>query len=63
MALVESSIRVGVFAVPDNLDETLQRRPTEVDPVGGFVNQEKVVINGEEYPLYEVEVNGQLRHP
>ena len=59
MALVESSIRVGVFAPPDAPDQTVQRRPTEVDPVGGFVNQEKVIIDGEEFPLYEVIVDGQ----
>lgn len=58
MALVESGIRVNVFALPDNLDQTYERRPTEAEPVGGFVNQEKVTIGGEEYPLYEIEVNG-----
>ncbi len=60
MALVESSIRVGVFAPVDAPEETIQRRPTEVDPVGGFVEQEMVTIDGEEFPLYEVEVNGEI---
>ncbi len=60
MALVESSIRVGIFAPPDNPEETIERPPTEVEPVGGFVNQEMVTIDGEELPLYEVEVNGEI---
>ena len=60
MALVESSIRVGIFALPDNTEQTVERRPTEVEPVGGFVNQEMVMIDGEEYPLYEVDVDGEI---
>ncbi|MFO7661398.1 MAG: carbohydrate ABC transporter permease [Chloroflexota bacterium] len=59
MALVESSIRVGVFALVDDPQQTFERRPTEVEPVGGFVNQERVTIDGEEYPLYEIEVSGR----
>lgn len=59
MALVEGGIRVGVYAPPDNLEQTYQRRPTEVEPVGGFVNQEKVTIDGEELPLFDIVVDGQ----
>ena len=59
MALVEGGIKVGVYAPPDNLEQTYERRPTEVEPVGGFVNQEKVTINGEELPLYDIIVDGE----
>lgn len=58
-ALVESNIRIGVFAEPDNLDQTYDSPITAVRPVGGFVNQEKVEIEGEELPLYELDVNGE----
>lgn len=59
MALLESGIRVGVFAPPDNLEQTYERRPTEVEPVGGFVNQQRVTIGDQEYPLYDIIVDGQ----
>lgn len=58
-ALVESNITVGVFASPDNPETTYELPLTAAEPVGGFVNQEKVIIDGEEYPLYEIQVDGQ----
>ena len=59
-ALVQSNIRVGIFAEPDNLEVTYEAPLTDADPVGGFVNQEKVEIDGEELPLYELETGGEL---
>lgn len=59
MALVEGGIKVGVYARPDNLEQTYERRPTEVDPVGGFVNQEKITVDGKELPLYDIVVDGE----
>ncbi len=56
--LVESNIRVAIFAEPDDLETTYELPLTEAEPVGGFVSQQKVVVNGEELPLYEIEVNG-----
>ncbi|MDJ0753422.1 MAG: carbohydrate ABC transporter permease [Ardenticatenaceae bacterium] len=58
-ALVQEGVRIGVFASPDNLDETFDRPITEATAVGGFVNQEKIEINGEELPVWEIEVDGE----
>ncbi len=58
-ALVESSIKIGVFADPGNLEKTYEVPLTAVKPVGGFVNQEKVDVNGELLPLYAYEVGDQ----
>lgn len=57
-ALVQEGVRIGVYARPDNLDETFERQTTAVKAVGGFVNQEKVEIDGEELNVWEIEVDG-----
>lgn len=59
-ALVENSIKVGVYANPDDLATTYDRPLTEAKPVGGFVNQEKLTVNGEEKPVWEIDVDGQM---
>jgi multiple sugar transport system permease protein len=59
-ALVEESIKVGVFASPDDMATTYDRPLTDAKPVGGFVNQEKVTVNGEEMSLWEIDVDGQM---
>lgn len=59
-ALVEGSIKIGVFASPDDLETTYDRPLKEAKPVGGFVNQEKITVNGEEKPVWEIEDNGRL---
>ena len=58
-ALVQSNIRVGIYANPNDPTETYEVDVTEATPVGGFVNQEMATIDGEEYPLYEITVDGQ----
>jgi ABC-type glycerol-3-phosphate transport system permease component len=58
-ALAQSGIRIGVYAEPDNLEQTYELPMQEADPKGGFVNQEKIVLEGTEYPVYEITVNGQ----
>lgn len=59
-ALAQSNIKVGIYAPPDNLTSTVERRLTEVKPTGGAMNQQKVVVNGEEQKLFDVEVDGQI---
>lgn len=59
-ALAQSNIKVGIYAPPDNLTATVERRLTEVKPTGGATNQQKVVVNGEEEKLFDVEVDGQI---
>ncbi|MBK8045773.1 MAG: carbohydrate ABC transporter permease [Anaerolineales bacterium] len=61
MALVKDNIKIGVYAAPDSPDVTFERPVKDVKPVGGFMNQQKVAYNGEETPLWEVEVAGAAR--
>ncbi len=58
-ALVQSGIRIGVFAEPNDLATTYELPAPEAEPKGGFVNQEKVELDGEEVGLYEIVVNGE----
>ena len=46
--LMESGIKVGVYAAPDNLEVEVERSTKEIRPTGGFMNTQKVVIDGEE---------------
>lgn len=59
-ALAQDNIKVGVFADPNNPDVTYERQLKEVKPTGGFMEQQKVTINGEEKDLFDVEVDGQI---
>ncbi len=64
-ALIERSVRIGYFALPENidpenLDNAMVRELDLVSPTGGEENQEIIVVGGEEYDLYEVEVDGQM---
>lgn len=60
-ALVESNIRVGTYAAPDDLATTYELLVADVTPRGGFTNQEEVTVNGEPYKLWEAEAGGQTR--
>ena len=44
-ALVESNIRINIYANLANPEETFERQQTEASPKGGFVNQEKVTFD------------------
>lgn len=59
-ALAQSNIKIGIYAPADNLSATVERRLTEVKPTGGATNQQKVVVNGEEQKLFDVDVDGQI---
>ncbi len=59
-ALVQSGISVGIFSPPDNLDMTYEVPLRDADPVGGFTNQESIIIDGEDVFLYEIEADGEL---
>jgi len=58
-ALAESSIRIGVYAEPDNPEVTYERPLTEVKPTGGATNQQTAMVNGVEEKLFDVQVDGQ----
>ena len=59
-ALVESNIRIGVYADPEQPEVTYSREQAEIEPTGGAGNQQTVVIDGEEQELYDVEVDGRI---
>ncbi len=59
-ALSQSNIKIGIYAPPDNISATVERRLTEVKPTGGATNQQTVIVNGEEKKLFDVEVDGQV---
>ena len=59
-ALVEENIRIIIFANPADPSQTAELPFREATPVGGFVEQEQVVIDGLEVPLYEITVNGEV---
>lgn len=61
LALVESNIRIGIFADPAAPDVTYERPLADAEPKGGFTNQERVTINDVEVPVYTLEIDGQSR--
>ncbi|MDX1663293.1 MAG: carbohydrate ABC transporter permease [Candidatus Promineifilaceae bacterium] len=58
-ALVESSIRIGIYAPPAAPEQTVERPVAEVRPTGGFMDPETTTFGGEEVQLYDVEVEGE----
>lgn len=59
-ALAKSNIKVGIYAPPDNLAASVERRLTEVSPTGGAMEQKTVVVNGQEEKLFDVAVDGRV---
>lgn len=60
MALVQTTVRVGVFAPADNLAATVTVPLDQVTPTGGADNQATATVNGEAQPLFDVPVDGQV---
>jgi multiple sugar transport system permease protein len=59
-ALTKSNIKVGTYAPANDLTNTVERFISEIKPTGGVMNQQKVIVNGEEVKLFDVEVDGQI---
>ncbi len=57
-ALAKSNIKVGTYSPINDIASTVDRLLTQVKPTGGAMAQQKVVVNGKEEKLYDVEVNG-----
>lgn len=57
--LGEEGIRIGVYATVDNPGEEFEVPLKEAKPVGGFTNQTKVTVNGEDTAVWEITANGQ----
>jgi multiple sugar transport system permease protein len=59
-ALARSSIKVGMYASPQDPQTTYERRLTEVSPTGGAMNQQTATIDGEDRKLFDVTVDGRV---
>jgi alpha-1,4-digalacturonate transport system permease protein len=58
--LVEQ-LQVGVFASPEDTSETVRVPVSDAERRGGFLDTETVEVDGEEYELYDVTVDGEER--
>ncbi|MBN2548266.1 MAG: carbohydrate ABC transporter permease [Anaerolineales bacterium] len=58
-ALVESSIKIGVYAEPNSPEVTYQLPLSQSRPTGGATNQATVEVNGKAEKLFDIEVDGQ----
>lgn len=58
-ALLESNIRVGMYAPPENLSASVERKLSEVSPTGGAMSQQTALVDSKEEKLFDVEVDGQ----
>jgi ABC-type glycerol-3-phosphate transport system permease component len=57
--LVESNIRIGIYADPNRPEQTLELPVSSVEPRGGFTNQESVIVDGQEQRLWDVPFQGE----
>jgi len=58
--LIEKTVKVGEYAALDQLDTTYIRELDLVTETGGAENIETVMYEGEEVPLYDIDINGQI---
>jgi alpha-1,4-digalacturonate transport system permease protein len=54
-------IQVGIFADPDSPDDLVRAPLSDAERRGGFLDTETVEVDGEEFELYDVEVDGETR--
>jgi alpha-1,4-digalacturonate transport system permease protein len=59
--VLTETINVGVFAPPDDPEATLLAPLSDAERQGGFMDTETVEIDGEEYPLFDVTIDGEVR--
>ncbi len=57
--LIEKNVSVGVFAPANDLTQENIRELALVAPTGGEGNPQTALIDGEEQPLFDIEVDGQ----
>jgi len=59
-ALTPKGVQIGIYADPARPDVTYQKPIKEVSPTGGFATPKKVMFNGKEETLYDIQVDGQV---
>ena len=60
MALAQTTVRVGIFAPADDLAAVVTVPLDQVAPTGGADSQATATVDGEEQPLFDVPVDGQM---
>lgn len=58
--VLTDTIPVGRFAPPDDLDAEVLVPTADAERVGGFMDAETVEVDGEEYPLFDVTIDGEV---
>jgi alpha-1,4-digalacturonate transport system permease protein len=58
--VLTETIPVGRFAPPEDLDAEITAPAADAERVGGFMDAETVEIDGEEYPLFDVTIDGEV---
>src|SRR6056297_1240990 len=59
--VLTETITVGDYAPPDDPTDVVRVPTSDAERVGGFMDAETVVVDGQEYDLYEITVDGQPR--
>lgn len=54
------TVDIGIFAPPDDLEARVNARIDQVERRGGFMDTETAVVDGEEQPLFDVPVEGDV---
>jgi ABC-type glycerol-3-phosphate transport system permease component len=55
------TIQVGIYASPDDPEATFRAPTSDAERRGGFIDTESVVVDGQEYDLYDVTIDGEVR--
>jgi multiple sugar transport system permease protein len=58
--VLTETIPVGRFAPPDDVDAEVLVPTADAERVGGFMDAETVEVDGEEYPLFDVTIDGEV---
>lgn len=58
--VLTETVPVGRFASPEDPTVEVTAPTADAERVGGFMDAETVVVDGEEYPLYDVTIDGEV---
>jgi multiple sugar transport system permease protein len=58
--VLTETVPVGRFAPPDDLEAEITAPTADAERVGGFMDAETVEVDGEELPLFDVTIDGEV---